>query len=239
MSIRFPIRTLLAAGASLLMATSLQAQTNYSYQKASGMLSVGAWVEGGISFPTNVDSLYSPELGFAFRPSVVATYPFTSSVFGMLSVGLDMRPGMQRLESDNNYRQGVRLNYLSIFPAVRFSAFVVGVNIGMPMSGKAVMQNGSGATEVESDIEEGGINKLETMIEPRIGAILTLMDDQTGWLGLSIMAGYPVTNQITSVEQTISGGGVTVTVGGDEKETHIPAVHLGLTYQFGIPGIGR
>jgi hypothetical protein len=240
MSIRISVRVMVAGVVLLLAGASLQAQTNYSYQKASARMTAGAWVEGGISFDPNVEiteEAFTPELGFAFRASASVTYPFTSSIFGTLNLGLDSRSGIHRSSKNDDIRHGVKLSYFSIFPAVRFSAFILGVNIGLPMSGTSISRLDSSLPETEVDIESVG-GKLNTMIEPRIGAILTLMDEQSGWLGLSIMAGYPVNNLVESVFDDINIISPVVTVTTETRETHIPTVQLGLTYQFAIPGTG-
>jgi hypothetical protein len=67
------------------------------------------------------------------------------------------------------------------------------------------------------------------MIEPRIGLLIPVLDNQTGWLGVSAMVGYPL-NRVTKP----------VEVNGEtfEDPHQLVSLQLGVTWQFAIPGTG-
>jgi hypothetical protein len=71
--------------------------------------------------------------------------------------------------------------------------------------------------------------ELSFMIEPRIGVIIPVVDNQTGWLGVTAIVGYSL-NRVT---KPVDIGGQTF-----EDPHQLFSVHLGLTWQFGIPGTG-
>ena len=72
-------------------------------------------------------------------------------------------------------------------------------------------------------------DKLLTLLEPRIGAEFPLMEDKSGVLMFSIMAGYTVN------EYTDRGDNVPDNAG----TFNMVAGYLGVSYQFAIPGTQR
>jgi hypothetical protein len=244
MNIRPLVTTLFASGVALAMAaTTLTAQTNYSDQKASGNLTIGAEFQPGISL--SVDPPEGSTTGplFAYRVGAASSYPLSSSVWAMLNLGLDSR-GVNFLDANNSdNRTETRVNYFSIFPAFRFSAFILGVNFGLPLGGTVTDVTSSSNHSTTLDASK---DNLATMIEPRIGAVLPLIDEKGGWLGLTVMAGYTL-NEIKTLtddekaaqelaKQLAQSFGADVPSFG---KTNMVSFHLGLTYQFAIPGTAR
>lgn len=222
MNFRHLMTSLFAGGAALaLAATTLQAQTNYSGQKASGNLSVGVGFAGGASIAVDAPEGAKTLPMFAYRVSADGTYPLTPQISACLSLGLDSRGSVYGLAGNTDNQTQTRLNYFSIFPAVRFSAFVLGLNIGLPMGGTETTKI-PGIPDHSATIDASS-SDLSTMIAPTIGAVVNLMDEQVGWLGFTILADYPVNN--------INGG-------SSSFNTNLPSLRLGLTWQFAIPGTG-
>ena len=203
---------LLAAG--VLLVGSAHAQTDYR-TKATGMLTVGAGFAGGASLTLEPQEGEKVKPLFAWRLSADATYPLNPTVGAMLSLGLDSRGFRTHAhDNDDDYRDA-RLMYFSIFPAFKFSAFTLGVNFGLPMSATSTEETGT-----ETDIDSDDVN---TLIEPRLGVVIPVLDEDIGWLGITLGGG-------------ISVGDVVEPIANTEMSNQMVSGHLGLTWQFGIKG---
>jgi hypothetical protein len=104
-------------------------------------------------------------------------------------------------------------------PGIRFSTFHLGLNIGIPMSG--VRSNDT----TSLDFTDAQVDEMNVMIEPRIGAIIPLVDQESGWLGLMASAGYA----LNAVAKEINSQGQTV-----DTPWQFASLHLGLTWQFAL-----
>lgn len=117
------------------------------------------------------------------------------------------------------------LSYFAINPNLYFNGFVMGFNIGIPMSG-----------DVEGkSIETGDLNML---FEFRMGGHINLMEDETGSLNIFFYAGYMLNNVIDdfpkndplkgiipySPEQTIS----------DDLNMRAASICVGFNYLFNL-----
>ncbi len=233
MNFRTFTRSLIVSGiVTVLGVASTRAQTDYSQNNSSRMLTVGAGVSGGISMTLDPPMNWKIGPVVAYRAGVDATYPLTSSIFGMLALGLDSRGAAQSWYDNANVTNRVRVNYFSIFPAVRFSAFAIGLNIGIPLGGVRTWKDGSENGEVERKLD-ADVDGLKTMIEPRIGAVIPLLDEEIGWLGITVFGGYTL-NDLSISPDLLSGQVV-----DSESKSNTVSLQLGLTWQFGIPGTAR
>jgi hypothetical protein len=212
-------RLLLALVALLGVVGTASAQTDYR-SKSTGMLTVGAGFAGGASMALEPPegSKYKPL--FAWRLTADATYPLNPTVAAMLSLGIDRRGFRSHPQDDDANFADFGVTYFSIYPMFRFSAFTLGVNFGFPMSASTSFKN-----DVVLDYDES-IAPLQTMVEPRLGVVIPLVDEDIGWLGLTLGGGIAlappteVPDNAPFNNQMVSG-------------------HMGLTWQFGIKGTGR
>jgi len=197
------------------------------------MLSVGAEFAGGLSmsFDPPPDWKVSPSV-FSYHAGVDATYPLTPIVGASLGLGLDSRGTKYAWFDDKNMWEIRRVNYFTITPAVQLSAFYVGLNIGFPVGGSRTWQNYSGERERSQELDSKD-DSLLTMIEPRIGAVIPLLEEEIGWLGLSVTAGYNL-SEMSEKGDFLPAPSVT-----EQSATQAVSLHLGLTWQFGIPGTER
>lgn len=215
---------MVAAAIGVTVASArLAAQTDYSGRMSTAMLSVGVTTGFGASGITDAPTGMKIPPIFAYRVGAAATYPLTPVIGATLDLGLDSRGWKERDIGDEHFYTITRLSYFTLTPGFRFSAFWVAFNVGFPMSGTATTKLGSNATEQSSDISDAALDQLAILMEPRIGAVVPLMDEEIGWLGLLISGGYGLT-PLTDFT-------------GDDR--HLYSGHLGLTWQFGIPGTGR
>lgn len=232
MNFRTLTRSLIVSGiATLFAVAAADAQTSYSESKASTMLTVGVGFEGGMSLTLDPPIEWKVGPTFAYRAGINTSYPLTSTISATLGLGLDSRGAAQSWYDNALVTNTVRVNYFSLFPGFRFSAFALGVNIGLPLGGVRTWQDGSENPQVQRKLDRS-IDGLKTMIEPRIGAVIPLVDQPVGWLGFSIFLGYNL-NDISTSFDVISGQ-----VEGSEVSSNTLSAHLGLTWQFGIPGTG-
>jgi hypothetical protein len=228
MSSTTPYRMLLGLVVLLGVVASASAQTDYR-TKATGMLSVGAGFAGGASLAIEPPDGFKNKPLFAWRLTADATYPLNPTVAAMLSIGLDSRGWRTHVHDEEDAFTDTRISYFTIFPAFRFSAFTLGVNIGFPMSATQTAPDISG-NEITEDFSETRMSPfngtLNTMIEPRLGVVIPVVDEDIGWLGLTLGGGIALDK---AFEPNIDSDANFQMVSG----------HLGFTWQFGIKGTGR
>jgi hypothetical protein len=197
------------------------------------MLSVGLGFAGGISMTIDAPENWKLAPGnFAYRTGVDVSYPLTPSIGATLGLGLDSRATKLYWYSDKTLWESRRVDYFSITPGFRFSSFFLGLNLGIPMGGARFWQNAADVGEQSIDLDNDA-DKLLVMIEPRVGVVVPVLDEEIGWLGLSFTAGYNLNNMSDRID-FMPGSARKTTLG-----TQTLSAHLGLTWQFGIPGTGR
>ena len=212
-------RLLFVLIAGVLSVATATAQTDYR-TKSSGMLTIGAGFAGGASVILEPPPGSKTKPVFAMRLTADVTFPLNPTVATMLSLGLDSRGWRLHPHDASDAWTDTKISYFSIYPAFKFSAFTLGVNFGFPMGASTVNAAGQ-----EHDFTDAESNDLQTMVEPRLGVVIPVVDEDIGWLGLTL------------------GGGVTVSdavkvPSGAEVNFQTVSGHLGLTWQFGIKGTG-
>lgn len=226
---RFPIRVSFVLAVALLLAESLLAQTDYSNRSATASLTLG------LAVPLGASMIIDPPEGskvspiFAFGVDAAATFPLTPVISSCLNLGYASRGAKLRAESNSDVYDVTRVGYFGIAPGFQFSAFYIGVNFLMPMGGTITTKAGAATSETSRDLTSAEEDKLETLIEPRIGAVIPLLEDETGWLGLTILGGYTVNEMSDRGDNLPDNAGAFNMVSGQ----------IGVTYQFAIPGTSR
>jgi hypothetical protein len=201
----------------------LHAQTDYSSRKATSRLGVGAGASIGIALPTGgslPDSIEAAP-GFAFRGGINITYPITRTFGVLFNGGLDMRSIGKKVSGQSN-SQSYGVSYLFLEPGVSVSAFRLSLNIGLPSS----------LTLPDSGFVPATKEDLEMMLEPRIGATLVLMDEKEWWLGLNVDVGLAL-NKLYKDNRIAE-----LVLEKDVPAMSMLSAHLGVTWQYGIPGTG-
>ena len=201
----------------------LTGQTNYSQRKATRNYSVGVGVAGGASMILSPPAGWKVGPVFAARFGVDASLPVSQTVTPMLSLGLDNRGTELHVENNSDAYTITKTRYFYLTPGIAFSAFYVGLNIGLPMGGATEI---AGGTSV--DFSDATKDKMLTVLEPRIGAIIPVVDEEIGWLGIIFSGGYNL-NPIFDGQQDLPDNG------GNFQSV---SAHLGLTWQFAIPNTG-
>ena len=183
-------------------------------------LTIGLGGSGGATIIVDAPDLQKISPAFAWRGEVSATYPLTPVIGANLVFGIEGR-GVKTYYFDNSMLStDWKVNYFSLYPSFTFSGFNLGVNFGVPLGATATPYTG-----ITADIAD---DRVPTMIEPRAGGVIPLVDDKIGWLSLTLLAGYSLTELI---EPTVSELNT-----GNWKNA---SLQLGVRFEFGIPGTER
>ncbi len=207
----------------------LHAQKDFSDREATAGLTAGAEFNGGASLIIKPPEGRKLAPVFAWRAGLTMTYPLAPVISAGLSLGLDSRGTELHYPDASEFYTISRVTYFSITPSLSFRSFYLGLNMGVPMSGSNTSRSGQLAAESSVDMTDTEFERVEFLLEPRIGAVIPLLDDENGWLGLNITAGYSLTTLFDY------GEGPADIIG----DYHMASLHLGVTYQLAIPGTRR
>ncbi|MEO5931319.1 MAG: hypothetical protein ABIR47_15405 [Candidatus Kapaibacterium sp.] len=212
--------------------TPAPSPSQYPGRQSTAGLTIGVgYAVGGSTFLDPAENWkISPITSNKFGVDI--TYPLAPIVSASLSLGLDSRGGKSYWYQTSEIWDTRRVSYFSINPGIILNGFYIGVNFGVPLGGTRTWHNGAEERTYAQDID-AGYNNLLTMVEPRIGGVITLTDQDIGWLGLTIMAGYNL-NNISENKSFLPGEDPQKTY-----STQTVAAQIGLTWQFGIPGTSR
>jgi hypothetical protein len=201
----------------------LMGQTNYSKRKATRNYSVGVGLAGGAAM------IISPPDGLKVGPLLATRFgvdvsiPVSGTVTPMLSLGLDSRGTELHAESNSDAYTLTKTRYFYLTPGITFSSFYLGLNIGLPSGGATELSNGTSV-----DFSDADKDKMLAVLEPRIGAVIPVVDEEIGWLGIVFSGGYNL-NPIFDGQQDLPDNG------GNFQSV---SAHLGITWQFAIPNTG-
>lgn len=217
---------------SACFASNVEAQSRYTEAGATSKFSVGVGVAPGISLPVGtLDTEDEAALGFALRAGLNITYPLSTEISTFLNTGIDIRnPGVK--EDSLLDARFYSVTYLYVQPGISYSSLGLSLNIGIPMSASEPKPRTAGSNVSVDETQEVATDALELLLEPRLNGTLTLIDEDSYWLGLDISLGLPL-NKLYKEEFQRP---VEVDLDG---RTLVPATspftaHLGLTFQFGL-----
>jgi hypothetical protein len=216
----------------LAVVACAQPKSAYADREATSSLTAGLGFAGGASISLDAPELWKVSPVFAWRANVDISYPLTPVIGASLSLGIDQRGTKVYWYEDKTMWDERIVDYFHITPGFTFSSFYLGVSIGIPTAGVRRWQDFSDGPEMQTELDKD-VNKLATMIEPRIGAVVPLMDEEIGWLGLTVSAGYNVSD-LSESSTFFPGAFAKQNIGSQTA-----SMHLGLTWQFVIPGTSR
>lgn len=232
MNVRTIARSLVLLLAPMLVYSAARAQSE-SDVMATDKLSVGLGYAAGATVSLDPATNWKVVPSLTYRVGVDATYPITDVIGATLGLGLDKRALEFRWYLDPGIWERRAVNYFTVSPGVKFSAFHLGLNIGFPMSATRTWQNGPDARENAQELDPTA-DTLNVLLEPHIGAIIPIVNRDFAWFGLTIQAGYALNNMS---ERFIFSPGQEV--GSQYRSTQAVSFRLGVTGQFGIPGTDR
>lgn len=195
-------------------------------------LEVGPFFTAGLSiFQGDVPDGSKTDVHFAFTGGALAAYSFHPHWGFALGLGYDSRGMYFHKQGEDDPNENITLNYLSIRPSIKFKQFLMGINIGIPMSGNIKGSTGFPAplpSSYESDINTDSLN---TMIDIRIEGLLPIVENDNGALYFVMSAAYCVSDAIGKGGFFTPGQTTSVPI----TKSPIPTVQIGLSYML-APG---
>jgi hypothetical protein len=189
----------------------------FSYKSAFSNypLSVGPFI--GLKAGINAaDIPYGYKNGFTFNKmpeiGISGFIPFgQESNFG---AGLDLAYGTYGFVLKyNNINTDHVYNYFNFSPYINASGFILGLNIGIPLSG----------TQTTSGVDVDRTDSLSTLLEIRIGGNITVFANETGRLNILIIGGYALSGLLTNPYKADA-----------EYNYHPGELYIGLGYMFNL-----
>jgi hypothetical protein len=210
---------------SLILPTSslVFAQSDYSARPATTMLTIGPMFAGGASITMDAVEGFKVKPIFAFQVGVDATYPLTTTISATLGLGYESRGTEIHPYNSSEQYADYRYTYFHFTPAFILSAFYVGVNFGVPLGASVTTPGGSQSFSAADE------EKINFLVEPRAGVVIPVTDQSWGWVGVSLIGGYPLSELSDRGDKP---AGLDSDVWGN---FHHPALYLGTTVQFSIP----
>lgn len=227
-----PCLLMLVVAASQLRAQAAapdEPMDEYGDRLSTKMLSVGLGVAGGVTMSLDPPTNWKVKPVLGWNAGLHASYPLTPIVKAGLNLGIENRGTKYHWHDDSRLWEIRQVNYFTISPGFMFDALYLGMNIGLPMGGKRSWQTSAEDRERTAEIDADA-DSLVVMLEPRLGAVVPLMDEEVGWLGLTVMAGYNLSNLSDNNDF------LPAEYRAQERSTATPSFMLGVTWQFGIPG---
>ncbi len=154
-----------------------QAQEDFHYRSAGPFLAFKTGVNGGY-IPTGRKNSVAfngmPDLGFTlFYPlgeesdlGLLVDLAYTTYAYGIKGV-------------DVNYDEALKYNYITLGPSIHFNGFTAGLNFGIPVG------NNFG--------DKLDVDKMNFMVEVRLGYYYPVLNDEDGTLNVFAQAGYMLT----------------------------------------------
>lgn len=224
----------------ILAAAQAPVTSPYEGRLSRASLTVGPGFSAGAS--TFLDS---PE-GYKIKPlfdwSIDAhgSYPLTPVINAMFGLGVESRGGRMHHHESEDLRSDFKVTYFNITPGFSFGGFTLGFNFGFPMSATntGFLQNFGGpipTAETSRDIPDEAVSVL---LEPQLGAVIPIIDTETGWLSLTVVAGYGL-NELISQEYVAGIPVVGPRQEAEQGDFHTAAGRLGLRFEFAIPNTER
>ncbi|MDA3842746.1 MAG: outer membrane beta-barrel protein [Candidatus Kapabacteria bacterium] len=186
-------------------------------------------------------------------PSIGASFllPFsnTGSIGFLLDLGYEpygytTKPYNNDYVTDEN-TVTEKYNYFNISPSLYLGGFVIGLNIGMPMSAEAYDADNDDVSvldergyEIPWDAEPDMVEYLATLLEIKIGGSIPLVSNEHGKLSLNIMATYALSGLYENEEVYKYAYDVIDNTSQTEAKSDLnpkPAsLSLGLSYLFKV-----
>lgn len=210
---------------SAFVSQSLFAQTQDTLPYK--LYEIGVFGTGGVGvFNGTVPDGSKTDIRPAYTFGALGTYAANRDIGFALGVGYESRGMFFKEQNKTEPNDVITINYLSIQPSIRFKSFLLGINVGLPLSGNVVTNTGLPAPNATftNDI---GKDTLGTVIDIRAEGLLAIVENDFGNLYFMIQASYPVSDAI-KVGFYTPGQTTTTPV----TKSPIPTVQIGLSYLF-------
>ncbi len=209
--------------------TSLTAEDTWKDIKVGPLFSAGESVSAG-----TVANGAKTSSAFAFSAGAIADFPLNAHIAFTLGLAYDMR-GINYHDQDNDANKvDYTFSYFEIRPEFRFSGFLLGVGIGIPVSATATAGGNilpPGGAIVSQSAPSVGSSSMDPLIEIRLGGEIPILQSSSGDLNLTIDGAYAFT-QIS--KNPLTPYSITATPKSTENNGPLASVELGLQYLFDL-----
>lgn len=228
-SLKFPLATLLVVCSFITNSSFAQIDLDTLPFKH---LEVGPYFTAGLSvFQGNVPTGAKTDVHFAFSAGALTIYSFHPFWGFGLGLGYESRGMYFVKEGKTIPNQDIALHYFSIQPSIKFKQFLLGINIGLPLSGHYTWNTGfnpPGVATVETDLNK---DSLKTLIDIRISGLLPIVENDNGSLYFVINACYNLNGVMTNFLIPFQDD-FTKPI----TKSPLPTLQLGLSYLFAPMG---
>lgn len=218
----------LALASFLGFVTSANAQ---EFQASYKQYEVGPIATGGASiFTGTVPDGAKTDIHIAYTFGVFGDFMFNKNFGVGLGLGYESRGVYFKSQSGSTPNYDLAGNYFSIQPSFKIKAFMLGVDINVPMSGTGKYDFGS-AGKTSSSVST---DSLGTLIDIRASVLLPLVESDKGNLDFVIQAAYCLSDMFGK------NGAVLYGIQSDMSKvidkSPVPTVQIGFTYLFSPGG---
>jgi hypothetical protein len=221
----------LSLSALLIVCSALAAKPLFAQQDTLPykLYEVGLFGTGGVSvFNGTVPDGSKTDIRPAYTFGALGTYAANRDIGFALGLGYEARGMFFKEQNKTDPNETITLNYFSVQPSIRFKSFLLGVNIGIPLSGHVDGTTGLSAPFPSTYSADIGKDTLNTVIDIRAEGMLPIVENDFGNLYFIIQASYPLSDAIGKGGFLTPGQTTTTPV----TKSPIPTVQLGLSYLF-------
>jgi len=196
-------------------------------------IEIGPMFTAGLSiFQGDVPDGSKTDVHFAFTGGALFAYSFHPNWGIGFGLGYESRGMTFHPQNVDNPKQDITLNYLSVQPSLKFKQFLLGVNLGIPLSSSQTI---AGATAGFADPvhfpDSYSSSFMNMMIDIRAEGLLPIVENDNGALYFIINASYNMSDALTAF----------YTIGQSDSyakavtKNPVPTLQLGLSYML-APG---
>jgi hypothetical protein len=192
---------------------------------------IGVFGTGGVCvFNGTVPDGSKTDIRPAYTFGALGTYAANRDIGFALGLGYEARGMFFKAQNVTTPNETITLNYFSVQPSVRFKSFLLGVNIGLPLS-SSFDSSGDVSPSNAGFFAKANLN---TVIDIRAEGLLPIVENDFGDLYFIIQASYPLTSAINTGFFTVAQ--TTPTAANLVTKSPIPTVQIGLSYLFSPGG---
>jgi hypothetical protein len=200
------------------------------FQESFKQYEFGPLASGGVSvFQGSVPDGAKTDIHVAYTFGILGDYAFNKDFGFALGLGYESRGVYFKAQGASTPNVDMAAGFFSIQPSLKFKAFLLGVNIGLPMSGTAKY-----TSDLLNTTSTIGSDSLGTIIDIRAAALLPLVENDKGNLDFYIQASYCVSDFFG--KNGVILWGIQSDPTKPITKSPVPTLQLGLTYLFSPGG---
>jgi hypothetical protein len=167
------------------------ATPEWKHLRVGPMFTAGASVNAG-----DIAQGWKTSPKFSYSIGALLDLPLTPNISADLTVGYNARSiNFHDQANPDKRKYDYTFGYAVLQPEFRFSSFILGFGVGMPISGNEDYIPAVDAQPVSRSISAGSLG---TLFEIRLGADIPIMESETGKLAVLIHGAYALTKNYTT-----------------------------------------